>query len=247
MKKTPLLSILTLALLSPVAQAGGVNLAWGTLCYTENRVSSTNFACDVNTSAGDRTMTVSFMLDWPMPDMIGVDWRIVGQSDAPDLPDWWKLGAAPECRAGMVTFNSDYAAVGDEICMDWTAAAGSGPTNYTWAGNQVSFEARTAIASSSPYAAAAGQEYYAGGVTILNGRTVGQDACAGCAVGMTFFLETVTATGDLGHEEYLQFPLPGGNQGLCWNDPQSYPFGWVCDQVVPARNTTWGRVKGLYR
>jgi hypothetical protein len=59
MKKVLLLVAVLLAVSAPVATAGSVNIAWGTACYTENPVASTEFACDGNTSAGDRVMTAA--------------------------------------------------------------------------------------------------------------------------------------------------------------------------------------------
>jgi hypothetical protein len=108
MKRRLLIASLLLALVSPAARAATVNLAWGTLCHTENPVSATTFACDTNGPEGDRVMTVSFKPEAALPQVVGLEWLIVGRADpgAP-LPDWWRLGAAPDCRAGEVAFRSD--------------------------------------------------------------------------------------------------------------------------------------------
>jgi hypothetical protein len=240
MKKTILLTSMLLALTVSVALAGGVNVAWGTLCYTENPVSSTTFACNTNT--GNRVMTASFMLDVPMDDMIALEWAIEGQSDLPALPDWWKLGATPDCRAGKATFNSNYTGMESGTCVDWTAGAGFNAPNYLWDTNMAHLTMGVAIDGGTPYAAAADQEYYAGGATILFSKVVGTGLCAGCSSGMIFGLKSLGVVGLSGRRDDFFTPLPGGNQCLRWNNTIL-----PCAPPVPARNTTWGQVKSLYR
>jgi len=234
MKKTLLLTSMLLALTVSAALAEGVNLAWGTLCYTENPVSATTFACNTNGTAGARVMTVSWTIDVPMLDLVGLEWAIEGVSETPALPDWWKLGATPDCRAGKATFNSNYTGMESEVCVDWTAGAGFNAPNYTWTGNVARITLGTAIDAGFPYEVIPGQEYYGGGVTILNSKTVGTGACTGCSVPMVFELKMFTAAGLDGTRDDVTNTL--ANRHLSWNGG-----------IVPTRNTTWGQVKGLYR
>jgi len=242
MKKTLLLTSLLLALTVSVALAGGLNVAWGSLCCTESHVAATVFACNTNGAAGNRTITTSFMLDVPMADLVGVEWLIDGQSDAAVLPEWWKLGVAPDCRANKALFKSAYVAVATETCVDWTDGQGFNAPNYVWAGKATTLTLGVAIDASTPFDALAGQEYYGGGVDILNSKTVGTGACAGCSIGMIFGLHMFTAAGLDGRRDSFIHPLPGGNNCLSWNNTIT-----PCEPFTPARNTTWGQVKSLYR
>jgi hypothetical protein len=233
-----------LALTATVALAGGVNIAWGTICYTEAGPGSelTTFACTTNSAAGHRFMTASFMLDTPMPDMVGMELLIEGQSDAPVLPDWWQLSAdVNDCRSGKATFASDFTLVEDS-CIDWTAGGGFNAPNYLWDTNKAHITLGVAIDAGTPYAAQPGVEYYAGKVTILNSKTVGTPSCAGCLIGMLFGLHHVTAAALSGATDTYYEPIPGGNQCLNWNNSIQN-----CEAPVPARNATWGQVKSLYR
>jgi hypothetical protein len=212
---TPLLACLLLALTAPVALGGGLSLNWGTVCYTEAPASLRTFACDTNTGVAG-IMTVSFKLDSTMSDMIGVEWTIEGESSTPTVPDWWQLGDAADCRADT-TFNSDYTVVATPTCADWTDGQGFIAPNYTWSGNKVTIAMGTAIDASAPFYALAGQEYYAGGVTILNRQPAGEGACTGCLAGMRFRLSALTVAGLSGRRDAFAVPMPGGNQDLRWN------------------------------
>jgi len=244
MKKTLLFASMLLALTASVALAGGVNIAWGTLCYTENPVSSTTFACTVNTATGNRQMTVSFMLNSGLPDMVGAEWLIEGQSDLPALPDYWKLGIAPstDCRAGRAQFINSFVNVESETCLDWTAGAGFPAPNFTWDTNKAHFTLGVAIDDGFPFSAQPDVEYYGGAVSLLNSKAVGAGSCGGCSAGMIFGLHTFTAAGKAGRRDDFTYPISGGNQCLVWNGSTQ-----PCDTPVPARNTTWGQVKSLYR
>jgi hypothetical protein len=243
MKKTLLFTTVLLALtVSVAAAAGGFNLTWGSICYTESPVPSLVFACATNTGTAG-ILTTSFAIDAEMTDLVGIEWAIDGQSDTPTLPDWWQVSIAPsaDCRAGKATFNSNYTAVESATCVDWTAGAGFNAPNYTWTGNRVHITLGTAIDASGPYDAVAGQEYYSGGVTILNSKTVGTGACTGCSTGMVFAQNHFTAAGLAGRRDDFETTLTGGNQCLSWNNAST-----LCE-IVPVRATTWGQIKSLYR
>jgi hypothetical protein len=248
MKKTLLFASMLLALTASVALAGGVNVAWGTVCFTDatDQVAAhaTTFACNTNGSAGNRLMTVSFALDNEMTDLVGTEFYILGQSDLPALPDYWKLGIAPstDCRVGKATFASNLTAVASDVCVDWTGGAGFNAPQWAWNTNKALITLGVAIDASGPYDALPGQEYYAGQVTVLNSKAVGTGACTGCSAGMLFALQNVTAAGLGGRRDDFGSPLAGGNQCLSWNNTTQ-----PCNLPTPARNTTWGQVKSLYR
>ena len=65
--------------------AGGMNLAVGTGCWSENPVNTKTWACDTNVGIALQ-MTVSFQLDYDMPEMESLEIRMYGESDSATLP-----------------------------------------------------------------------------------------------------------------------------------------------------------------
>jgi hypothetical protein len=237
MRRLLLLTSVLLALAPSAALAGGVNFTWGTVCAPESFTPNVDFAC--NTNAGSWSMVSSFMIDTEMTDFVGFELTMEATTYAlgePPLPDWWKLGAAPDCRANRAVFASDFSSVATERCQDWTAGQSFNAFGYSWDTSHAHILAGAAIADVAPFDMQPGVEYYAGKVTILNSRTVGTDACGGCNIGVLWNVPLITAAGRGGRRDDLVNALPYGNQWLGWNF-----------YVVAARNTTWGQVKSLYR
>jgi hypothetical protein len=258
MCRSLLFVFLMLASLPGLARAGGVNFGWGTTCYTSSQTSALAFACNTNSASRHWTMTASFMLDAEMPDFVGVELVILGRSDRTTLPDWWKLGEAPDCRAGMARFTADYSGVSDQVCRDWTGGQQCEVFRYGWDQCFVQIYAAAALDTLHPALLLPGVEYYAGGVTIANGTTTGTGACSGCMYGMIWGLASVTAIGSDGRRDELGDPMPSGNECILWNNPV-YPCGPVPAPdrklgtadvpciVTAARRGTWGAIKSLYR
>jgi hypothetical protein len=236
MKKTLLLTSMLLAVTVSVAlAASGVNFNWGTNCYTDAPVSAKVFACNVNT--GSFPMTASFAVSVPMPNFVGVDIKMEGQSDQPALPDWWKLGATGDCRTAKAGFNANFSTL-TSACIDWYATSTLLVGGYSWETNKAHVVIAAAI--DAPMALDPDVEYYAGQLTVLNSKTVGTGLCAGCSFGMKWGLYEVMASGNDGQQIRVTEPL--ANQCLDWNNTTQ-----LCAAPVPARNTTWGQVKSLYR
>jgi hypothetical protein len=258
MKKTLALAPILLPLFATTALAGGVNFNWGSECWSVAPVSHQTFACASNRVSLSWMMTASFALDTEMPDFVGVEVLIMGMSDAQTLPDWWQMGTTGGCRAGMAQFEADYSSVSGSTCRDWTSGRQCQVFDYRWDGTMAEITAGAALDTLSPFDLQPGVEYYAGGITILNGRTIGTDACTGCGNPFTWALFSVTALGRDGRRDVLDSPLSNGNQCLSWNN--SYlPCGYgvprsltvsratVPCSVTPVRARTWGVIKNLYR
>jgi hypothetical protein len=235
------LACLALLLLPLRAQGAGVRVTWGTVCYAENPVTLQTFACDSNTEPVGWPFTMSFMIDTPMDDFVGVEITIQGFAGVPTLPDWWKLGAGSDCRASSLSYQSDLTAVADSACQDWTGGQAFQLLGYSWDTNRAHLLAGAALDAAHPFPLEANVEYYAGTITILNGMTVGDGACAGCSSGMAWSLDLIVAAGLGGRRDQLDVPMPGASQCLFWNAPDWF----MC--YVPIRNTTWGQLKSLYR
>jgi hypothetical protein len=242
----PCVCLLMLVCSALPAGAGGVSLAWGTQCYSEHPIVLQTFACNTN-AVQAWSMTVSFMADADVTDLAGVEVFLVGMADSPMLPDWWKVGAASDCRFGMVSFHSDESLSATEVCADWTGGLATDAHVFTWGGSQAALHVTASLAGRPPVGIIAGQEYYAGTVTIRNGATVGTGACTGCSVGMQWAVLEVLLLSAGGGRTVLDGVLPGGGYCLSWNDSK-IPCS-TCRSVLctDSRPSTWGEVKTLYR
>jgi hypothetical protein len=237
MRRILIVSLALLSLACP-AWAGGVNFAWGSLCYAENPVDHLTFAC--NSNLGTTRMTASFSVDTEMTDFVGVEITVEGLSMQAVLPDWWKLGPT-DCRANAMTFDADESGVATETCVDWTGGAAFNVFGYSYDTNRAHISAGAAIAASMPYDLRPGVEYYAGTFTLRNRKTVGDGACGGCAYGFVWGLALVTVAGLDGRRDDLHWNWDEGC--LWWNNTV------MCCPLcpLPAKETTWGQVKTLYR
>jgi len=245
MKRAILLAALLLVVAAPMAMAAGSNISWSTVCWTESPVSLQTFACNTNAStiAYQWPMTTSFKIDTEMTDMVGIEFTLEGQSEATDLPDWWKIGSdAADCRINMMTFASDLSGVATETCVDWTAGQAFNVFGYTWDTNRGHIVAGCAIAADIPFDMLANQEYYAGQFKLKNSKTVGTGACAGCTVGMVWGNTLLTIAGLSGRRDDITEPLAGGNVCLWWQNTTV-----LCNGVPTRPSVTWGQVKSLYR
>jgi hypothetical protein len=243
--KTAFLLALLLALISTAAHADGINFNWGSICWTESPVANRTFACNTNNSSASYQwpMTMSFVLDTGFDDLVGIEVTVLGESVQLELPDWWKLGPT-DCRPNAMTYTSDRSAYAGETCSDWTAGEAVDALSYAWTGNGV--QVRAIATLPTPVDLAPG-EWYAGTLTLKNGRTVGIGACSGCVHGFSWGLALVTCVGHDGHREYFSEKAPDGNQCLRWNDAPYRCGGPSCALCVHSAATTWGRVKTLYR
>jgi len=246
MKKALLLTGLLLVLVAPLATAAGVNLNWGSLCWGDVAASNLKtFACATNATSNTFKMTASFVVADLMPDYANVATYIKGVSETGIIPDWWRL-ATGDCRnATGVYVAAQPAYPGNvELCADMFGGTGQGGGGWGY------LDAGTLVEQSVYAVAAPGVELpadletFACTFTIKNLKTVGTGSCAGCLTGMVFGLHHVTVGGAVSSPVMLTTPVVGGNQCLVWQ--HDFP-GQPCNAPVPARNTTWGQVKSLYR
>ncbi len=239
--------ILTLARSAPVAGAAGIAVNWKDACWGENPHVNLTWACNTNTNA-DIRLTCSFVLDDDLPDFVGVYAHLVGMTEAAAVPDWWRLGADPatNCRAGLCTVAADGTVLesgGTGTCLDpWHGSGSGGVGRYVSDGNLMGVEAWWTVAEPVPLEA--GQEYFAFQLRISAEKTVGE--CAGCLIPaiwavtrMDVRTPTTTLTFDL--------PYMSGWRCLSWQNsplPCAVLYFW---DPLPARCSSWGLIKSLYR
>jgi len=256
MKKTLLLAGLLLVVLAPMALAAeslcttagcGVDIAWGSECYT-TALNSTikTFACNTNT--GNAAMCLSFVMDTDLPDFEGVDMFLYGQTAAATVPAWWQM-ATGECRGNNVlTTNNVYGGSG---CVDIFGGSSSGGlvfydganTNpFGLAANRDRCEVLWAVGT--PLDCPPSQENFVANVKFTYANTGGTGACAGCSTDHVWAFQLCQVAGQGGTTVDLDKPCAGGNQCLWW---QHQNGALPCAPPVPAKSTTWGEVKSLYR
>ncbi len=240
MKKTLLLAGLLLALTASVASAAGISVAWGNDCWGLNPVSNYTWACNLNTNVNIRMMC-TFKPVMTKATLVAADLYMEGMTEAAVVPEWWKLGAG-ECRGTALSLSVDGANISDPAaCLDlWQSQGGGGIGLYSSEDNRMHINAVWAVAD--PVLAPAETEIMAAQFRVSAVKTLGTTACAGCLVPACWALNWINV-GYLGDATptILDSPYAGGNQIL------TYQYSELPCRAVPARNTTWGQVKSLYR
>jgi len=273
MKKI-LLTGLLLCLVSSTALAAGFNLIWstGTTAPTQcNGVVDQSFACD-NNDGPLYPMLGSFQVAAPMLAFFGLSAIIDGQSQTAEMPMWWQSNNSglsytpvkPEaCR--NLAFSSATSVVASTVtaCYRlWTATANGGigawqtsmypppPPAVAPAPNRLRIKIGYAMTTARVNLVST-RTYNAFSVTMDASKTVyvAPDPpdveevipCAGCEVPLTLVLNQMDILGNAGALEVLTDAI--SNRCITW---QGGAGGSACD-ATPARNTTWGNVKSLYR
>jgi len=245
-----------LQLLAPAALAGGISLTWGSKCLPDalggngSDITLQTFACDRN--SGVAVMTLSFTPDHPIT-VMGFRATLLGESNAPlvpsgdVVPSWWQLGAGG-CRSSSLSASADFSATQEGHCADpWLHRASGGITAYL-AGlpaGELSFTTmQLEYALAEPVALVEEAQYLACQITIDYQKTVGEPECSGCNWSMLWALQSIEL---IGAAETLILRRPLYNQCVFWQGGDDLSCYARLGIGVPARNTTWGQIKSLYR
>jgi hypothetical protein len=239
-----LATLLVFVLHASTAVAAGFDLNWDA-CAADGRVSNKDFACD--TDDGSHTMVASFVLDQPLTGLFlaeaVLDLIVAGNQP---VPEWWDIN---DCRMfalyADVTYNP--ASVN---CDDWPGGLdGAAMSGYTSAGtiapgDSASHRRMTVIGgASAPVDLVADQDYFVFNLVLGNSSTVDPGACAGCTVPVCIVLNSITLrTMTFQELATLTTPVTPGGNFVTWQGGT----GANC-LAVPAKRTTWGAVKSLYR
>ena len=120
------------------------------------------------------------------------------------------------------------------VSILWLTAAVPGPYQPPAALNRARLKVGAGVSPGS-VTLLGGVEYYALRVTVDYAKSVGYGACSGCATPATIVLNDVWTLNQ-------HFTTPLANACLRWQADGVTPCS-----ATPARNSTWGQVKGLYR
>lgn len=211
-----------------IAEPPDMNIAWDQ-CGVGG-ASFKNFACDSNT--GSSVIVVSFApLQSLDVELVDTDVLMQTQGGAA-LPSWWALGAGG-CRSGAMVLSSDRG--GDAGCAELVGNQVFGWTFIPdWAGPGTG-RIMVEIGPGAPgVTVSAGVEYFGFKIVLNHTKSVGTDSCGGCSTQMSIRLGTVVVSYADGRQDELAQPIR--------QDTIVLQSG-----TTPARTSTWGQIKALYR
>jgi hypothetical protein len=261
MKKL-LISAVILMLSVGSAGAAGLNLAWNNCFPSAGAALDQTFSCDDSSpGAMDANLNVFTMVGSVIPgiNITGLiawggtfDWQTL----SPTLDDWWKL-AGTECREGAVTFSFNGFS-NTTTCNKTMMVASPAPlpvANWAYPADKPANWARYSpgVARTTGFNVVGTTQYQLCIIaidthnTLVNGdgTTV---ACAGCSDPACIVFNEVE----------LDVPVaqqPPDGKNIVNNADQRQYVTWQggaiggtgCPLSTPARRTSWGQVKSLYR
>lgn len=221
------------------AAAPGVNIGWNS-CALTSATQSIWFACDANEPP--RLMVASFRMAYPVSNFGGVEILIEVRVGAATLEDWWQF-APGGCREGALR-------------LDVPGAVQGCATPWSGAGVSAGYTIETTAVPTEFHIRAVGMRDVAGplrpttlykalALELSAARTVdtGDGACAGCESPACFTIRSAVVRDGNGA------PITTLDQDVrIWCTWQGGGFGAGCPPGwVPARPSTWGAIKSLYR
>jgi len=239
MKKTFLMTCTLLALAAGIAAAGpgALNLAWDDC----GGLASKTFACASN--AGTDVMVGTFVAPCCVDSASANEIVVDLQSTGAVLPAWWQMRAG-QCRSVALSQSASGFAT---TCFDyWAGLASGGISQDVFVNNRARIKVLEGLPAGSDAITGIpeGTEVYSFKINIGHGKTVGTGACAGCQTGVCIVLNSIkinqtvhTPAGD----KFIS--TPGARNWVTYQGG----IGGDCYQATPAKNTTWGTVKALYR
>lgn len=247
MKKTILMSCTLLALTAGMAfaGAGAINLGWGD-CGGLPASLNQSFACNSNTGL-PHTLVGSFLAPSCVNAMSANEVVMDIQSAGPaPLPSWWIVRSG-SCRPSTAMLGDFNFTGGPFTCYDyWQGGATGGLSEDAPVGNRARIKAVFALpaGSSGITGVPEGLEVYSYKCNITNAKTVGLGSCPGCQTGVCIVLNSIKINQPVSEPCGGKFiSTPGTRNFATWQGG----IGGDCYQATPAKNTTWGSVKALYR
>lgn len=228
-----LLALIGMLLLPHVALGAGasnsplLHLEWDGC--TPTAVSNRDFACDLN--SGVEVLTASYTAEaLAEQPPIAFTFKIVLLGGNSQTPSWWQTYSGG-CRQGALTLDELLPSSG--TCLHLASSSFLTAQQARIGGLEVN---GWIILSQSPVPGALvpGETYFLANLNINHSKSTGPDSCAGCS-------EIVTAYFD-------DFTIETATPGLRYTyTATTHPLATWQGNLVPTRNTTWGRIKSQYR
>jgi hypothetical protein len=227
----------------PSRSAEGISLAWNE-CRSGSGTANQTFACEDNIRTLD--LVCAFESPVAVASFVGLDVVVDVQNSAGVLPDWWQMGPKG-CRAGEITASADFSTFAD--CTDpWAGLAGAVVQGYDvgqprGGASQVRIKAVAGVLPGQAFTLPDGVTHYGLVIRILTARSTGTNSCTGCLAPACLVLNGITlrTLGGSGDITLVTPASPGANWAT-WRGGA----GADCT-LVPARPTSWGLIKTLYR
>jgi hypothetical protein len=246
MKKMLLMACTLLALSAGMAYAGagGLNLGWADcegLPATLNRTST----CTSNTGLIN-TLVGSFVAPSCVTAMSANEVVLDLQSLGATVPLWWQMRTGT-CRAGSLGGNFDFTG-GPFTCFDYWQGGAIGALQQDPIGLSNTSRIKGVFAlpagDSRITGIPEGTEVYSFKANINNAKSTGLGACSGCPVGVCIVLNSIKINQPVDQPCGGKFvSAPASRNFATWQGG----IGGDCLAATPAKNTTWGSVKALYR
>jgi hypothetical protein len=226
----------------------GLTLAWNDCLGGAGAAQNLAYACSGENDVF--TLYCALAVAQSVPGVIGAEVVVDIEHASASLPDWWQLGGSGTggCRAGVLSASYDFSA--DPGCTDAWQTLGFGgiqgftvgPPDHTFP-NQARIKAVAAVTSDHAVTLLPGTEYGIVKLCISSQHTTGANACAGCAEAACLVFQSA-----------ILRVLPGVGSDLLIGEAAAPSADFATWQgtaadcsAVPARRTTWGTLKALYR
>jgi hypothetical protein len=244
MKKMLLMTSALLALTAGLAVAGpgGLNLGWLDCTGDPPSLDRTSLC---NSNAGVNTLVGSFMAPSCVNAMSANEMVMDLQSLGGSLPLWWGLRTGL-CRPASLGSSFDFTA-GPFTCYDyWQGGAIGALSMEAPVGNKARIKGVYALPAGDSRITGVpeGTEVYSFKANINNAKTTGLGACSGCNVGVCLVLNSIKINQPVSEPCGGKFVSAVAMRNhATWQGG----IGGDCLAATPAKNTTWGSVKALYR
>ena len=251
MKKLLLMTAVLLTVGAVAAMADSVNLGFACRTSANNATAGTNDyspggvgTCDDGTTAVDKRLVCSFKSTTTMTGFGGtqvtIDIDVAGAAPSP----FWELGAGG-CRDGALSAPATLSTIGATGCTNTFTVGGADPLGQNDTpdilviGNRIHYRAihvrKTTVVDLPPPTSVGG--YIANNVLLA--MTGNDGACAGCDQPACLVLNEVQY---FSTQEVRYVTTPDLRNWITFQGGAPN-----CPGATPTNNTTWGKVKALYR
>jgi hypothetical protein len=233
------------------ASAAGLNLAWDA-CYLDGGFALRTFPCNSDLGTGTRANNLALSLT-PAADIAqfqGVVATVTVTTYGP-LPSWWSGACAARPSAAIFGVSGATSACSNSAYGPVTPSGGVTAVRNYWGGiNPTLVEFTLAVAPGKETNLLANTEYFLGRLQMSNVATTGAGACIGCLYPACIrFTSAVVVRAGLPNPIAAIITQPEYQPLVHWQAATGNPYLCVIipPPPTPARNASWGAIKGLYR
>jgi hypothetical protein len=240
--------VMALSASMAMAQGGGLDITWGD-CVAEGGVSDQNFTNCTTSGAASSTRRLYSQLKSPvnLPAFVAVQCVYdLQQEGAPSVDPYWRFDAV--CNATGLTIQSDPDPAGLDVCIGETNPWGPGGAQgspfivlTTPSGNRNRIITATTRASTDPFPITTGVNYY---ISTLSFSTINRASCPGCQNHVAIVFNDAEMAENTGNRVHIFGPDKVSNCATL--NARGNPTTSIC-QATPAKKTTWGQLKSIYR